>query len=51
MIVSECCGAKSGSTHEDGPSWADIGVCPECREHCEFVDTTEEETTTQQENT
>ena len=34
MMVSDCCGAPA--------SWADglldSGICPLCREHCEYVD-------------
>jgi hypothetical protein len=36
MLVSECCGAHS----EFAP---DIDLCPECLEHCEFVDDEEDE--------
>ena len=34
---SDCCGAADGAVSEDGPSWSDIGFCPTCREHCEFI--------------
>jgi hypothetical protein len=43
MSISECCGAKDGESVEDGPAWSDIGICPECRDHCEFVEEKEEE--------
>lgn len=36
--VSNCCGAEDGATSLDGPSWSDIGICPVCRDHCEFVE-------------
>jgi len=29
-MVSDCCGADAGE-------WEDVGVCPQCKEHCEFV--------------
>ena len=38
MIYSNCCGVEDRSVSEDGPEWSDIGLCPECREHCEFVE-------------
>ena len=40
--VSDCCGAEDGPTSLDGPFWSDIGVCPDCREHCEFIEPEEE---------
>ena len=30
MIISDCCGAVAKATSED------IGICPECYEHCVF---------------
>ena len=30
-LFSECCGAYAGL-------YEDIGICPECREHCEWRD-------------
>jgi hypothetical protein len=30
-LVSSCCGAGD-------ISFEDYGICPDCREHCEFVD-------------
>ena len=35
--VSECCGEP-----EQGESM-DIGLCPGCKEHCDYVDLDEEE--------
>jgi len=33
--VSNCCGADmSGLIHPDGPSFDDIGICPDCRDYC-----------------
>ena len=40
--VSNCCGASDGPATQDGPHWSDIGICPECKEHCEFVKEDEE---------
>ncbi len=31
-LISECCGAEASG------SMIDIGICPDCKEHCEFVD-------------
>ena len=36
MMVSDCCGVEAGE-------FLDIEVCPVCREHCEWVDTDDEE--------
>ena len=36
MIVSDCCGAEAGE-------FLDIEICPDCREHCEFVESEEGE--------
>ena len=36
MIVSDCCGAEAGE-------FLDIEICPDCREHCEFVESEEDE--------
>ena len=35
ILVSDCCGAEPiGNGDIDS---ADIGICPECKEHCEYV--------------
>lgn len=31
MKVSDCCGAEATD-----PVMEDVGICPECQEHCEF---------------
>lgn len=36
-LVSECCSAPARDPYED------MGICPDCKEHCEFVDLDEEE--------
>lgn len=33
MKVSDCCGAEMTD-----PVMEDYGICPECQEHCEWVD-------------
>lgn len=30
--VSDCCGASAVMNSDD------IGICPECKEHCEYVE-------------
>lgn len=37
-LVSDCCGAEATD-----PVMEDIGICPECKEHCEFINLEEEE--------
>jgi len=37
MITSNCCGAVAEVTSED------IGICPECYEHCVFEDDEDDE--------
>ena len=41
--VSTCCSAPDGPAGEDGPFWSDIGVCPDCKEHCEFTESEEDD--------
>ena len=36
--VSTCCCAADGMVNEDGPDWSTLGMCPRCKEHCEFVE-------------
>lgn len=31
MLISDCCGASA-----DGNE--DYGICPDCKEHCEFIE-------------
>lgn len=35
-MISNCCGAVDRLQSEDGPSFSDVGICPKCKEHCEF---------------
>lgn len=37
MRVSECCQAPAVGASED------MGICPECKEHCEYVEEEEED--------
>jgi len=37
-LVSNCCGAAPLEHFETGMSTEDIGICPDCREHCEYID-------------
>jgi hypothetical protein len=42
-LVSGCCGAPDGMITLDGPDYKDIGICPRCKEHCDWVDLEKEE--------
>jgi len=35
--ISTCCGAQDRPTSIDGPSYEDVGYCPECGDHTEFI--------------
>jgi len=35
-LFSDCCNAEDRATDIDGPYYSEIGICPECKEHCEF---------------
>lgn len=37
MKVSDCCGASATD-----PVMLDYGICPDCKDHCEFVDEQDE---------
>lgn len=37
MIISTCCGVEMSLL------MTDIGICPECKEHCDYETTEEEE--------
>lgn len=37
-LVSNCCDSSDRLTILDGPSFSDVGICPECEDHCEFID-------------
>ena len=35
--VSSCCGAEDRDAGSgDGPSYSDIGICPDCKDHTDF---------------
>ena len=36
MLISNCCGAANKSNGDT--DYAEFGICPECKEHCEFID-------------
>ena len=38
--VSDCCGVPPRGNGDSDTS--DIGICPECGDHCEYVDMSEE---------
>jgi len=35
-LVSSCCGASD-------IRYEDYGICPDCKEHCDFIDLNEEQ--------
>ena len=37
-VISNCCGERDKMMSQDGPNYSDVGLCPKCKEHCEFVD-------------
>jgi hypothetical protein len=39
--ISECCGAEDRSVGIDGPDFSDLGICPDCQDHCEFEEVEE----------
>jgi hypothetical protein len=41
MKVSDCCGAAN-------IDFEDYGICPDCREHCEFIEDPEEDNFTEE---
>jgi len=47
MKISNCCGAYSiAYSDESGAgdqSSEDLGICPDCHEHCEYIEEDEEE--------
>ena len=38
MLISNCCSCPDSSMSIDGPEYSDLGICPDCKEHCEFVE-------------
>lgn len=43
--VSNCCGEVDRLSDINGPDWSTLGMCPRCKEHCEFVDIDDEQDT------
>jgi hypothetical protein len=35
LKYSRCCGAEAGD-------FEDVGICPECKEHCDWIDDEEQ---------
>jgi hypothetical protein len=46
MKVSDCCGAEPYSNGDS--STEDYGICPECKEHCEYIELDDEEPSSEQ---
>jgi hypothetical protein len=41
--VSSCCGSPNVTIDFDtGVDYEDLGLCPDCKEHCEFVEEEDE---------
>lgn len=40
MLISNCCSVPAGE-------YEDIGICPKCKEHCEFIEEEEKSMKTQ----
>lgn len=38
--VTNCCGVEAAGNGDNDTE--DIGICPSCKEHCEYVDAEEE---------
>jgi len=36
MLISNCCGASNRNNGD--VDFSEFGICPECGEHCEFID-------------
>jgi len=41
MVISSCCGAQPRGNGDSDSS--DIGICPDCGEHCEYIDAEDED--------
>ncbi len=41
MLVSECCGAPALSNGDSDTG--DLGICPDCGEHCDYVEEDEDD--------
>ena len=38
MKVSDCCGASPAVIGDYDCDTSDFGICPECKEHCEYIE-------------
>jgi hypothetical protein len=34
---SNCCYEADTGTSIDGPKYSELGICPDCKEHCDFL--------------
>jgi hypothetical protein len=34
---SNCCGARDRMIYGDDASYSDYDICPECKEHCDWI--------------
>ena len=41
MLISNCCGAEN--TGNGDVDFAEFGICPDCKEHCEFEELGEDD--------
>ena len=42
-LFSDCCGEPNRAISLDGPDYLDMGICPECRGNCAFVESDKDE--------
>ena len=42
MKYSDCCEAEDRAVDGSEADYSDIGICPECKDHCEFEEIEEE---------
>jgi hypothetical protein len=40
---SSCCGCPDSAIDIDGPEYSDLGICPDCKEPCDFIEDEPEE--------
>ena len=43
MKVSNCCGVPNRNIGEDGPDYEDLSICPDCKDHCIYIEEGEDE--------
>ena len=42
-LVSGCCSAADRMITLDGPNYKDMGICPDCKGHCTWINLEEED--------